>query len=262
MCDEWMPTIELPLSLEQFQQLPRNPAYKYEYVNGKACLTPRSRHYHATLDLSPRPYSGDVDVRPVKAGELEKLVPLFAATFRSIQPYGSLDDETRLKAARHAMERTRTGGDGPLIEQASFIALENPHPYPPPPVGGGQGGGAAGDLIGAILITLLPNGDPCEWDSYRWEEPPPPDCIERRLGRPHLTWIFVAHHLAGRGVGTALLAASVNALCNMGFPQLLTTFMVGNDSSMLWHWRNGFRLLSHPGSRRLRDERWKGLKSE
>jgi GNAT superfamily N-acetyltransferase len=252
MCDEWMPTIELPLTLEQFRQLPRNPAYKYEYLNGRACLTPRSRHYHAILDLSPRPHSDDVDVRPVKAGELEKLVPLFAATFRSIQPYGSLDDETRLKAARHAMERTRTGGDGPLIEQASFIALEKSPSTEE----------SAGDLIGAILITLLPNGDPCEWDSYRWEEPPPPDCIERRLGRPHLTWVFVAHHLAGRGVGTALLAASVNALGNMGFQQLLTTFMVGNDSSMLWHWRNGFRLLSHPGSRRFRDERWKGLKSE
>jgi GNAT superfamily N-acetyltransferase len=252
MCDEWMPTIELPLTLEQFRQLPRNPAYKYEYLNGKACLTPRSRHYHAILDLSPRPHSDEVDVRPVKAGELEKLVPLFAATFRSIQPYGSLDDETRLKAARHAMERTRTGGDGPLIEQASFIALEKSPSTEE----------TAGDLIGAILITLLPNGDPCEWDSYRWEEPPPSDCIERRLGRPHLTWVFVAHHLAGRGVGTALLAASVNALGNMGFQQLLTTFMVGNDSSMLWHWRNGFQLLSHPGSRRLRDERWKGLKSE
>ena len=51
-------------------------------------------------------------------------------------------------------------------------------------------------------------------------------------------------------MGTALLAAAVNALLTMGFQQLLTTFMVGNDSSMLWHWRNGFRLLPYPGSRR------------
>jgi GNAT superfamily N-acetyltransferase len=241
MCDEWMPTIELPLSLEQFRRLPRNPAYKYEYLNGKAYLTPRSRHYHAMLDLHPISQSDAVKMRNISGVELESLVSLFADTFHNIQPYGSLDDETRLKAARHAMERTRTGGDGPMIEQASFVATEKNSEKVEP--------------VGAILITLLPEGDPCEWDSYRWEEPPPADCIERRLGRPHLTWIFVARHLAGRGLGTALLASAVNALCAMGFQQLLTTFMVGNDSSMLWHWRNGFRLLAHPGSLRRRNER-------
>src|SRR2546423_464085 len=31
MCDDWMPVIRLPLTLDQFHQLPRNPAYKYEY---------------------------------------------------------------------------------------------------------------------------------------------------------------------------------------------------------------------------------------
>jgi hypothetical protein len=36
----------------------------------------------------------------------------------------------------------------------------------------------------------------------------------------------------------------------MGFVQLATTFLVGNDASMLWHWRNGFQLLQYPNSRR------------
>ena len=48
------------------------------------------------------------------------------------------------------MERVRIGGDGPWIERASFIALENHQP------------------IGAIFITLLPDGDPCEFGSYEW----------------------------------------------------------------------------------------------
>ena len=34
MCDEWMPTVVLPLSAEQFRQLPRNAAYKYERLGG------------------------------------------------------------------------------------------------------------------------------------------------------------------------------------------------------------------------------------
>jgi hypothetical protein len=58
-------------------------------------------------------------------------------------------------------------------------------------------------------------------------------------------------------VGTALLTATGNALLDMGFNQLVTTFISGNDSSMLWHWRNGFRLLAHPNSRRGMKESWK-----
>jgi GNAT superfamily N-acetyltransferase len=243
MCDQWMPLIELPLTIEQFRQMPRNPAYKYEYLGGKAYLSPRARHYHAVLDLQRLPVSEEVEIRQIRSEELEELIPLFCEAFRSIQPYGSLDDETMDKASRHSLERTRTGGDGPLIEQASFIALDKDK--------------RPGTKIGAILITLLPEGDETDADSYYWRDPPPADCLERRQGRPHLTWIFVSPLEMGQGIGTALLAAASNALLDMGFTQLLTTFISGNDSSMLWHWRNGFRLLAYPGSRRAMKERWK-----
>src|SRR5439155_9473945 len=108
MCDQWMPTIELALTLEQFHQLPRNPAYKYEFLSGKAYLTPRARHHHAVLDLDRRPVSDDELIRPITANALGKFVPLFCGAFRGIQPYGSLDEPTREQAARQAMERTRT----------------------------------------------------------------------------------------------------------------------------------------------------------
>jgi GNAT superfamily N-acetyltransferase len=235
MCDEWMPVIQLPLTIEQYRQLPRNAAYRYEYLNGQALLRPRTRHYHALLRLQPIRGGGEVAVRNLRSEEVMDLVPLFAGAFRTIQPYGSLDDATRMQAVRQALERTRSGGDGPWIEQASFVAREDKK------------------YLGAIFITLLPDRDPCDWDSYHWSEPPPADCIVRRHGRPHLTWIFVAPHIAGRGVGTALLSAAVRELLGLGFTELLSTFMLGNDSSMLWHWRNGFRLLAYPGSaRRLR----------
>jgi GNAT superfamily N-acetyltransferase len=106
------------------------------------------------------------------------------------------------------------------------------------------------DLIGAILITLLPAGDPTEYESYYWNEPPPPDLLEQRLGRPHLTWVFVSRGHAGEGVGSALLGAAVRVLREFGYSELVTTFLLGNDSSMLWHWRNGFQLLPYPGSKR------------
>jgi GNAT superfamily N-acetyltransferase len=238
MSDRWMSPLHLPLTFEQFRRLPRNPAYKYEYFDGTAWIGPRPRYYHALLDLGPlaaAPLPGAdpaAVLRPVREGDWEGLVPVFAAAFRGQQPFGGLDDAARHEAARKALGHTRRGGDGPWIERASFVATtaEGHHP------------------VGAALTTLLPRKDLTAWDSYHWSEPPPPDAVARRLGRPHLTWIFVGPFQTGQGVGTALLNAVVRALLGLGYAELASTFLLGNDSSMLWHWRQGFRLLAYPGS--------------
>lgn len=240
MCDEWMKRLELPLTFEQFERLPRNPAYKYEYYDERAWLTPRPRYYHALLDLRPLATAplGGLDatavVRPLRADDWEALVPLFGAAFELQPPFGALDDEQRTAAARKSLEFTRTGGDGPVIERACFVA-HNPH---------------VEWLAAAALVTLLPLSDLTQFGAYHWRETPPPDAIERRLGRPHLTWIFVAPLFTGHGMGTALLNAVGRELLTLGYEELASTFLRGNDSSMLWHWRQGFQLLGHPGSMR------------
>jgi GNAT superfamily N-acetyltransferase len=231
MCDEWMPTISLPISEEHYRLLPRNAAYAYSYRDGHGWLTPRPKHFHALLELRSRSSKAGFGVRQIHREDFCLLPALFSLAFQGVQPFSSLDDVVRLTAARQALEHTRVGGDGPWIEEASYVS------------------GDATGLTGAILITLLPLADPCSWDAYRWDAEPPADFIRRRHGRPHLTWIFVAPIHAGSGVGTALLSEAANALVTMGFTQLLSTFMIGNDRSLLWHWRNGFRLLAHPASR-------------
>ena len=69
---------------------------------------------------------------------------------------------------------------------------------------------------------------------------------------PHLTWIFVNPWTARQGVGSALLDAVVRGLRSEGYDRLGSSFLLGNDSSTLWHWRNGFRLISFTGAYRLR----------
>jgi GNAT superfamily N-acetyltransferase len=240
MCDEWMRAMKLSISYDEWRQLPRNAAYKYEYLNGRAWLSPRPKFYHALLDLTPladRPTDGPgngVTIQPLREEDWDELTPVFSGAFERQQPYGGLDREERLVAARRSLEYTRGGGDGPLIAAASFTARDAAH----------------GGFVGAILVTLLPDADPTEWGAFHWQEPPPPDCLARRAGRPHLTWAFVGPFHAGGGVGTALLAAAVRGLLELGYTQLASTFLAGNDSSMLWHWRNGFRLLPYPGSKR------------
>ena len=188
MCDEWMPTIKLSLSPEQFRELPRNPAYRYDYLDGEALLSPRAKHYHAVLESGEAPAAPEpltiaaaLNLRPIGENDWPLLPRLFADAFRVTQPFACLDDDMLREAARQSLTRTRIGNDGPLMESASFLAEQ------------------AGRLIGAALVTLIPHGDPCQSESYRWHEPPPPDAIARRLGRPHLTWIFVVPMLAGKG---------------------------------------------------------------
>jgi GNAT superfamily N-acetyltransferase len=233
--DEWMVPQEWPLNRDQFHRLPRSPAYRYEFLQGKVWISGRPHYYHALLDLTTvaAEVSGREVVRPVVEHDWEAMPPLFAAAFGEQPPYITLTEEARLEAATRSLTTTRTGGDGPLITSASFVAEEK------------------SARVGAILVTLLPEADPTGWHSYQWDEPPPEDCIVRRLGRPHLTWIFVAPRSAGRGVGTALLTAAAAGLRQLGYTEMASTFLLGNHSSMLWHWRNGFRLLSYSGSRRL-----------
>ncbi len=247
MSEEHFRAFRLSLSREEFRRLPRNSAYKYEWIAGEVWLSPRARWYHAQLDLSaftPPPAAAPTErarLRPLQPDDWEHLPSLFSGAFRTVQPYASLDDEGRLAAARQSLEQTRTGVDGPLIEAACHVALD----------------GDRDRLCGVILPTLIPLIDLSDLEANpRWQGPPPAGAVSQRLGQAHLTWVFVSPFLSGRGVGSILLAETVRTLLALGFNELATTFLAGNDSSMLWHWRNGFRLLPHPGSWREMSKRF------
>lgn len=241
MIERWFSASKLPLTFEQFKRLPQNRAYKYEYSDEHAWLTPRPQSYHAMLNLGSfvRPIAGmgtqeELHIRLLAEEDWYQLPPLFAAAFHRVQPFASLADEARLLAAEECLRETKEGANGPLVPQASLVAVRK----------------SEGALVGAFLTTLSPGGDAESTHALRWNMPPPLDAVARRMGRPHLTWVFVGPWHARFGVGTALLDAAVRALIQLGYWQLASTFLLGNDFSALWHWRMGFRLLAHPGSMR------------
>lgn len=255
MLDRWFSVIKLPLTWRQFHQLPRNPAYKYEYLNSVAWLSPRPKFYGARLTLRPpadRPppeievHHKAIRIRRLEDRDWPRLSRPFAGSFHQVQPFASLGDRRRLEAARACLKYTRDGHDGPLIRPSCHVAVSEKDGRP----------------IGAILVTLVPPGDLDDLWSLQWESPPPPDGIEQRLGHAHLTWIFVNHWYAGYGIGTALLAHASNGLLELGYNELISTFLLGNDSSLLWHWRNGFELLPYCGSKRRFHERMRALEAE
>ena len=228
MIDQWFSVIRLPLSWRQFHQLPRNPAYKYEYFDRTAWLSPRPKLYNARLalrapaDAPPREIA--VHDRAIRFRRLEdcdwpRLTRTFAGAFQRVPPFASLTDRRRLDAARDCLRSTRDGHDGPIIRPACYVARVEEADQP----------------VGAAFVTLIPPADLDDLWSMRWDTPPPPDCVERRLGHAHLTWIFVSPLYAGHGIGTALLCDAVDALIALGYTELISSFLLGNESSMLWH---------------------------
>ena len=247
MIDRWFSEIELAISFDQFEKLPTNPAYKYEYIDGKAWLSPRPKECHALLDLpswksdpiGSAVMEESIRIRALESADWESLATLFAGAFQRVQPFASLSDADRLEAARDCLRFTCDGGDGPVIEPACFVAVDQED----------------NRLRGAILLTLMPDVDLSDSLDLRWRVPPPPDWAEQRIGRPHLTWIFVGHWSGEQGLGSSLLAATVGALRHLGYQTLASTFLLGNDASVLWHWRNGFQLVGRPHSlRKLREQ--------
>lgn len=234
MSEHWMPELRLSMTREEFDRLPRNAAYSYHLIDGVAWVNPRPRYYHARFDLRRTlEAASSVRLRRLEGRDWERLEAVFAASFEAHQPFAGLSEEKRALAARACLDQTRREGDGPLIGRASFVAV-----------------GEDALPVGAILVTLLPPGDPTDWDSYYWSSPPPADCVEAGYGVPHVTWVFVEPGRAGRGVATALLRAAAAELRAMGFGYLLSTFLTGSEASLMWHWRAGFELLGYPGSPR------------
>jgi ribosomal protein S18 acetylase RimI-like enzyme len=232
----WMPHLTIAMTRQDFDNLPRNGAFRYQFADGVAKLTPRPIYYRARLDLHAAdavetlPPDPRLTIRPLADDDWEVLPNLFADAFEHMQPFGSLERNWRQQVAGSLIAQTREGGDGPFLSEASVIACDR-----------------VGNRLGALLLTLAPSlGAPGE-DTFVWQGDVPPSAIAHHLGRPHLTWVFVASWAASQGIGTHLLAEACQRLRTAGFTELVTTFIRGNEASALWHWRNGFRLLPRQG---------------
>lgn len=219
MIRDWFRSLELPIPFAEFVRLPRHPAYKYEFFGGRAVLTPRPRYRHAIVDLAALTAANStsialatVDIRPLRAGDWAHLPELLAAAFRDVPPFAALSEDARVSAARECLDFTRAGDDGCVVVPACFVAQDTRRAMRPD---------------GAVLITSIP----------------PLDGGAQESRQPHLTWIMVAPWRRGQGLGSTLLRCAATALRALGYRELASTFLVGNERSALWHWRHGFRLL-------------------
>ncbi|MGD9856256.1 MAG: hypothetical protein AB7U20_15030, partial [Planctomycetaceae bacterium] len=96
--EQWFPSVKLPLSWEQFRQLPQHPAYRYEYRDGEAWLSARPKSYHTLLSLErrdpPRTLRGfcreTITFRLLRESDWPQLPSLFAWSFHRVPPFSLL----------------------------------------------------------------------------------------------------------------------------------------------------------------------------
>lgn len=225
MCDQWMTRQELPLTAEQIERLPRSPAWQYAAMGDRLILWPRTRAYHAALALNFTVDHSEPWLASCRSEDEPELVAVFEAAFRDVVPYAGLDNSLLHEAAQVSLRRTFSGQDGPMVSPACVIARQK------------------GQVCGALLVTILPPGDNRDLASWYWQEPLPTHWQEIVGGRPHLTWIFVHPEQGRNGLATVMLRNAADRLKQLGFSTLLSTFLLGNDASLLWHWKSGFELL-------------------
>lgn len=221
--DRWFRTRRVPMPWEAFEALPRHPAYKQEHLEGVTWLTPRDARVRALLrleDAGLAPRDGGVSIRRLTPDDWEPLSRTFAAAFRGVPPFETLDSEEAGEAVQACLEATRRGRDGALLESACFVAEGHREDESP---------------RGGLLATLVEAGHPGGWDAW----------LGREASRPHLTWVFAHPFARRRGVASALLGAAVAELRALGHAELAGTVLAGNLPGVLWHWHHGFRPLSN-----------------
>jgi GNAT superfamily N-acetyltransferase len=139
--------VQIPMSFEHFQRMPRHPDWKFEYADGALQLSHRPRLIPLQRDLIAPP-SGRHQARPVTPADLPRLRGFLAELWRTEEPYSVFDDAV----AKESLEAGLDDSLGGLADPAGALVEED------------------GELIGATLVEQLRYADaPClTWLSVRW----------------------------------------------------------------------------------------------
>ena len=214
MLEKHFRLFKVPMPIETWHRLPRNGAYKYEYINGQAVIEPRPHCQDVVLDLeafrAPETDGWEKwEVRPLLEQDWAGLPRLMASAFYGVAPFSTFNEEEMAAAVADCVKTTRGGGDGELLPEACRVLT------------GRWMGEGAPQGMGAALVTLIRH-----------------EVVEGVV--PLLTWIFILPLMKRRGGGVELLSAVVAALRAMGHRKLVSVVCTGNHASMAWHWHMGF----------------------
>ena len=163
----------LPMRFEDWELLPYQPGWKYEYWGGCAHITPNHQTAVTVAPVTPRPVTAPCVIRPVRPDDEIPLLAVYLAAFADNQAFCDYTDEKMHDAARRDLRESFTGRRAPLLA-AARVAVATEAPDAP--------------LVGAALLSR-----------------------DREYG-PVLDLLFIHPTWHRRGLATALVASAMNAL--------------------------------------------------
>jgi GNAT superfamily N-acetyltransferase len=191
----------IPMSYEQWQCLPYQPGWKYEYVDGCAHIRPSHQVAVTQVAVTPRTVNAPCALRPVVASDEARLLPVYMQAFADNQAFCDYTETRFYRAAQQDVWESFHGRRSPLLG-ASRVAVDT-H-------------GGTPQLIGAALLS-------------------------RDAGYgPVLDLIFVLPSWHHRGVATALASEVMRVLAQDGEQTLTSCYQLGNVTSQKWHQGFGF----------------------
>ena len=212
----------MPMTATEFERLPRDPGWKYEYVNGVARITPRHVVVTMRAPVMPRIVEvGGLTIRAMTEADRPGLVRAFHDGFRETVEYCDWSDAQIRQSGEDAI-RTFFGGRRGAFHPASRLAVAPEQP----------------DVVaGASLVV-------------------------QKADLPFLDMLFIRPRWHRRGLATALVGASMNALHAQGEPDMGSAYDLANLPSRAWHEQFGFveqpdYTLAHARAAAARHELWR-----
>ena len=117
----------LPMRFEDWELLPYQPGWKYEYWGGSAHITPNHQTAVTVAPVTPRPVTAPCVIRPVRSDDETPLLTVYLAAFADNQAFCDYTDEKMHDAARRDLRESFTGRRAPLLAAARVaVAADMP----------------------------------------------------------------------------------------------------------------------------------------
>lgn len=191
----------IPMSFAEWELLPYQPGWKYEYEDGCAHITPSHQVAVATAPVTPRRVQAPCPLRAVRPEDELLLLAIYQEAFADNQAFCDFSAEGFLAEARRDLRESFRGSRGALLP-ASRVAVDSKAANATP--------------IGAALLSR-----------------------DSGYG-PVLDLIFIRPEWQRRGLATALAATAMNALYEAGEKTVTSCYQLANVASQTWHQGFGF----------------------
>jgi GNAT superfamily N-acetyltransferase len=190
----------IPMTSAEFDLLPQEIGWKYEYADGHASIRPRALAARLRVPIT-RHIVRDTGClfRPITEDDTPGLVRAFTDGFRDTVEYCDCTGAQVRQAGVDAIRTFFAGRRGTFHPASRLAVLENRRYL----------------IAGAALIVQKDDG-------------------------PFLDILFIRRRWQRYGLGTALVSAVMNELADLGEQTLGSAYNVANAPSIAWHRKLGF----------------------